>query len=239
MNKDGKEPGAPNRPFADDPAETIIRDPVDGVVTSEEFKHTKERADAPFEDGGAARWQEHAYDVQAGEAGKAWDDNVCVELARFTAPPGTQGRVSTLETAAILIPPEHGPPYSCACLFPWYYDYLNSFLTTSSLSFHLRLESYKRQGLEPGPVTIADVNALPGTPHPSLGSWNDARYDFGRAKYQPLSLFVPEGQHLRLFAEFGFNPRDLIDRLWGRLGGITQHHRGNVEALKASRAWPG
>ena len=237
MRKNGKEPGAPTMPFAEDPAETIIKDPVDGVVTSEEFKHTEERAEAPINDGFAAIWQEHAYDVPPGEAGKAWDDNVCVELARFSAPPGTQGRISVLETAAILIPPEHGPPYSCACLFPWYYDYLNSFLTSSSLSFYLRLESWKRAGLEPGPVTIADVNALPGTPHPSLGTWNDARYDFGRHNVH-ISLFVPEGHHLRLFGEFGFDPRDKIDRLWGRLGGITQHWRGNPDAIHASRAWP-
>lgn len=232
------DPGKQTAPFAEDPADTIIKDPIDDVKISEEFKHPKERAEAPIMDGFAARWQEHAYDVAPGEAEKAWKENTCVELARFDAPPGTQGRISILETAAILIPPEHGPPTSSACSFPWYYDWLYSFAATSSLAFHLRLDSWKRQGLGPGPELFATADQLPGTPHPSLGYWNDARYDFGRRNLH-ISLFVPGGYHLRLFAEFGLDPRDTIDRLWGRLGGITQHYRGNIEAIKASRAWPG
>ena len=232
------DPGALTRPFAEDPADTIIKNPIDGVETSDEFKHPEGRAEAPIMDGFAARWQEHAYDTATRAVKPTWNHGVCQELARFSAPPGTQGVVSILETAAILIPPEHGPPFSCACDFPWYYDWLNSFATTSSLSFHLRLDTWRREGLGPGPMTFGTANQLPGTPHPSLGTWNDARYDFARHNLH-VSLFVPEGTYLRLFAEFGFDPRDKIDRLWGRLGGITQHYKGNAEAILASRAWPG
>jgi len=239
MKEDGKKPGEFTRPFLKDPADTIIKDPIGDLPVSEEFKQPRERAEAPIGDGFAARWQEHSYDVTAGEAGAAWDDGVCVELARFIAPPGTQGRVHILETAAIQYPLESGPPFDgkcCSC--PWGYDYMAEYTAIPALGFHLRLDSYRRGGCGPGPDIFADANGLPGTPHPSLGEWHDTRYDFGRAR-GPVSLFVPEGTFLRLFGEFHVSPRHRFDRLWGRLAGITQHYRGNVEALIASRAWPG
>lgn len=92
-----EDPGKQTAPFSEDQADTIIKDPIEGMVTSEEFKHPVDRADAPIEDGFAARWQEHAYDVAQGEGAKAWGDGICVELARFVAPPGTQGQVSIIE----------------------------------------------------------------------------------------------------------------------------------------------
>ena len=231
--------GKQKDPFAEDLVETIIEDPVDGIAVSEEWKHPETRVGAPIDDAQSARWQEHSYDLADDKEVPYWDNGVCLELARFEAPPGTQGRVSVVETSLLKIP-DPGPPTSCACDFPWAYWFMGDIARNPSVRFHLRLDSWRRQGLEALPLVILDTaNGLPGRPHPSLGSWNDARYDFGRRNVH-VSLFVPEGMYLRLFLEFtAFDIDDDFDRVWGRLAGITQHYRYNPSAEIESRKWPG
>jgi hypothetical protein len=229
-----KDPGAQTDPFAPDPAGTIIDNPVEGIALSHEFKHTRERADCPITDAHAAHWQEHSFDV---EIDPNWAAGYCVEMARFVAPPGMQGHVSIVETALLLVP-DPGPPATGACYCPWFYDYLNGFLDPIVVAFHLRLDSYKRLGSDPAPLQVPSYDSLPGHPHPALGEWHDARYDYGRQRGH-VSLFVPDGYYLRLFCSFMLDRVIPFTRLWGRLAGITQNYRGNPSAIFESRKWPG
>ena len=226
-------------PFAEGLVETIIEDPVKGIAVSEEWKNPETRVGAPIDDAQSARWQEHSYDIADDEEVPYWRTGICLELARFEVPPGSQGRVSIVETALFKIP-DPGPPTSCACDFPWAYWYMGDITREPPIRFHLRLDSWRRLGLEALPLVIlATADELPGTPHPSLGSWNDTRYDFGRRDIH-VSLFVPEGMYLRLFIEFtAGDPTVYFDKVWGRLAGITQHYRHNPCAEIESRKWPG
>lgn len=230
-----EDPGKQTVPFAKDQADTIIKDPIEGVPVSEEWENPDLHVEAPIEDGHAARWQEHVYERPYEEA--TWEKGFCVELARFVVPTGMQGRVSVVETA-VLFTPVDAPPFSNACFCPWFYEYVAGDFTKTALSFFLRLDGLPRLGTDPLPYTVPTPNSLPGKPHPTLGEWHDARYDYARRNVH-VSLFVPEGHYLRLFVSIGAADASPFQRIWGRLAGITQTYRNNPNGITESRVWPG
>jgi len=197
-------------PFSEDPTKTVIEDPIAGVVTSDEWKNPETLQQCPIDDPRAAHWQEHAYD-QAYDI--RWQTNVCIELARFAVPPGSQGRVSIIETAILGYDGEGNPIGGFGEFWPFFYDMVNGYDTPIALAWYLRLESWRREGLELPSLLTTTEDQLPGVPHPALGEWHDARYDYAR-KNVHTSIFVPEGHYLRLFGQIRARNFTWLQRLW-------------------------
>jgi hypothetical protein len=222
-----------------DPLETDWWDPTGGRRMSWEWDHPEALEECPVDSPKAARWQEHSFFSIA--ATKFTAIGQCLELARFFAPPGMVGQVSRLETSLLYLDLESNPLVADGGISPYAYEIAyGAAIFTSVLQFHLRLQSWlPGQSLPPGPQFLQDQTSLPGTAHPSLGSWPDARYDYAR-RDNHVSLFVPDGHVLRLFGQMRQLPRpDYPALLYGRLGGITQTYRDNRDAISASRQWPG
>lgn len=226
-------------PFEEDPAEQIdplAADPTEGIPTSDEWKNPEPLEECPVVRPQAARWQEHSYDHF--DTGR-WASGVCIELARFAVPPGEQGVITKVETAALGFQPEPdpGPIPGYGEWWPWFYDLWNQFDDPIALAFYLRLQTWQREGLEPAPMITPTQAGLPGFPFPPLGEWHDARYDYAR-KYNPVRMHVPEGHYVRLFVELALRDYTRIFKVWGRIAGATQNYRDNQQATDEARTWP-
>jgi hypothetical protein len=226
-------------PFEKDRTRKVIRDPIEGVPTSEEWKHPEVLEECPVNEPQAARWQENSlYHINTG----TWVRFLCLEIARWVCPPNHQGRISRIETAVAFKDEQAQYLWWGAGITPGWYDILEAEsggFAFPALRFFLRLQSWKKppDALEAAPLVTTTQVELPGIPHPDLPEWGDARYDFAR-RDNHVSIFVPEGQYLRMFVEIRVSVLAHWGLFWGRLGGITQTYRGNPDATAATRRWP-
>lgn len=242
---DEKDPGAQVDPFAADPAKTVIEDPIGDLVTSEEWRNPEKLADCPVSSLKAAHWQEHSFNHHNDAEVPFWATDNVMELARFPVPPGMQGRATVLETAALgfEVQPELDPEvvFNFSCMYPDYYSVIVGVpppITPAgikALTFYLRLESWRREGLPGAARLLPDRGHLPGVAYSSLGQWSDTRYDYMRKK-EP-SLLVSEGLYLTLWCEIVARDISRLMGLWGRLGGMVQSYRDNPQAIDESRRW--
>lgn len=113
-------------------------------------------------------------------------------------------------------------------------------LGPGGLTFHLRLERHRRDE-ERGYLghVAGTAGALPGLPHPELGSWQDSRYWFGICERR-CRIRVPEDHVASLWVEL--NPPedfvgvlDVISAWYGLLAGHTWQYGDNPAAYWDAR----
>lgn len=233
MREEDKDPGAQIDPFEEDPGAPYEEDPLEGIPTSREWKHPERLESCPVWTPQATSWQEHSFDHLGFGNPRILSYN-CIELARWECPPGYQGFVRIIETALLWSDPEGGIIPGLGEWYPWMYDMVTG--DQQSIRFFLRLDTWRRNGDDLAPIITTTDFELPGVPHPQLGTWPDARYDYARG-YNPIDLKVPEGHYLRLFVQINTRSTqwENLLRIWGRLGGNLQVYRGNREAIEQSR----
>jgi hypothetical protein len=230
-------------PIADprdiDPRVPEIENPFQGpsgpIDLSWEWYHPERLQVCPVLEPQSSRWQEHAFVNTPGRFTLQFE---AYELARFFVPSGEQGMISKIETHLVVVDQDFQPIPVDGGLDPFAYEIAAGYTDPNILEFHLRLQSWViGQHLPAGPEIVADQSSLPGIAHPSLGSWPDARYDYAR-RDNHVSITVPEGHIIRLFAQTRIAPRpDCPFLVWGRLAGTTQSYRYNDDAVHQARAW--